>query len=159
MVAPVQIPKLRPLYFANSAPVSAISVLRFLPSSSTQPLYFLSHPCKPSSFMQLRALLRNGAPLSLLFFNSFRPLSIATEVYPSVIPDDRPSGFQRVNAFVYKSLAPLCPHFAPFSASVSFVFNRLQPLFQKHPGWGTRPSLQHGKFFPSAAALFARVKR
>jgi hypothetical protein len=49
------------------APVSAISVLPFFPSSSAQPLCFLSHPCNPSSFMRLRTLLRNGAPLSLLF--------------------------------------------------------------------------------------------
>jgi len=35
----------------------------------------------------------------------------------------------------FKSLRPLCRLFALFSALVSFVFNRLQPLFQKHPGW------------------------
>ena len=35
-----------------------------LPSSGAQLLCFLSHPCNPSSFMQLRTLLRNGAPLS-----------------------------------------------------------------------------------------------
>jgi hypothetical protein len=33
-------------------------------------------------------------------------------------------------------LPPLCRLFALFSAFVSFVFNRLQPLFRKHPGWG-----------------------
>ena len=37
------------------------------PAFSTQPLCFLSHPCNPNSFMQLRTLLRNGEPLSLLF--------------------------------------------------------------------------------------------
>src|SRR6266478_9181480 len=58
------------------APVSAISVLRFFPSSSAQPLCFLSHPCNPSSFMRLRTLLRNGAPLSLLF-------SMASALFPS----------------------------------------------------------------------------
>jgi hypothetical protein len=41
-----------------------------------------------------------------------------------------------VNSFVYKSLVPLCRHFALFSAFVSFVFNRLRPLFPKHPGVG-----------------------
>src|SRR6266404_3666578 len=30
-------------------------------------LCLLSHPCNPSSFMQLRTLLRNGAPVSLVF--------------------------------------------------------------------------------------------
>src|ERR1700736_3686752 len=33
-------------------------------------------------------------------------------------------------------LPPLLSLFALFSALVSFVFNRLQPLFRKHPGWG-----------------------
>jgi hypothetical protein len=32
-----------------------------------QPLCFLSHPCKPSSFRRLRTLLRSGPPLSPLF--------------------------------------------------------------------------------------------
>jgi hypothetical protein len=29
-----------------------------------------------------------------------------------------------------------CDLFAPFFAPLPFVFNRLQPLFPKHPGWG-----------------------
>jgi hypothetical protein len=36
-------------------------------------------------------------------------------------------------------LEPLCGLFARFSALVSFVFNRLQPLFRKQPGWHTLP--------------------
>src|SRR5229473_3115095 len=37
---------------------------------------------------------------------------------------------------VLSSLPPLCRLFALFSAPPSFVFNRLRPLFPKHPGWG-----------------------
>ncbi len=37
----------------------------------------------------------------------------------------------------FKSLRPLCRLFSRFSALVSFIFNRLQPLFPKHPGGGT----------------------
>jgi hypothetical protein len=37
---------------------------------------------------------------------------------------------------VLSSLQPLLPLFALFSALPSFVFNRLQPLFPKHPGGG-----------------------
>jgi hypothetical protein len=33
-------------------------------------------------------------------------------------------------------LQPLCPLFAAFSTPRLFVFNSLQPLLQKHPGWG-----------------------
>ncbi len=71
MVAPVpaQIPKLGPRLPASrrrSLPLSLLST-HYPLCSSAQLLCFLSHPCKPSSFMQLRTLLRNGAPLSLLF--------------------------------------------------------------------------------------------
>jgi hypothetical protein len=92
------------------------------------------------SFAQRRAAI----PFS---FKDLRTLSIATGVYPSIIPDYTLSGFQPVNSFVYKSLVPLCRLFALFSALVSFVFNRLQPLFRKHPGVGyPRSNLQAQSF-------------
>jgi len=49
---------------------------------------------------------------------------------------------KHANSFVCIGLEPLCRLFAPFSAHGSFVFNRLQPLFRKHPGWGCPTSLQ-----------------
>ena len=49
--------------------------------------------------------------------------------------------FRHANSLVCIDLPPLCPLFALFSAFVSFVFNRLQPLFRKHPGWGYLLSL------------------
>jgi hypothetical protein len=50
---------------------------------------------------------------------------------------------KRANSSVYKSLPPLSLLFAPFSEVSPFVFNRLQPLLRKHPGWGWVPqSLQ-----------------
>ena len=131
--------------------------LSFLPPSSTQLLCFLSHPCNSSSFMRLRTLLRNGAPLSLLFSMAsalfLSPRGHASKALPTT--DSQTSNESTL--FVYKSLAPLCPLFAPFSASVSFVFNRLQPLFQKHPGGGVPAFVATWK--ASAAALFERVKR
>jgi hypothetical protein len=33
-------------------------------------------------------------------------------------------------------LQPLWPPFALFFNLLFFIFNSLQPLFQKHPGWG-----------------------
>jgi N-6 DNA methylase len=42
----------------------------------------------------------------------------------------------RGKSIVFIPLPPLCALFSPFSAFVSFVFNRLQPLFRKHPGVG-----------------------
>jgi hypothetical protein len=101
-----------------------------LPITSLQTLQFhaITH-----SFAQ-----RHAAIPAVL--NGFRTLSIVTGVRLESLPDGRLSDVQRVNSFVYKSLAPLCPLFAPFSSSVSFVFNRLQPLFQKHPGGGIDPS-------------------
>jgi hypothetical protein len=49
---------------------------------------------------------------------------------------------KRANSFVCIGLEPLCRLFLRVSALVSFVFNRLQPLFQEQPGWGylVRPS-------------------
>jgi len=143
MVAPVpaHISKLRPrvpaaalrrplLTTHHSLPTLFFPVFKrstpLLPIASLQPQQFhaITH-----SFAQRRAAI---PPI----FNGFRTLSIATGAYPSIIPDDNLSGFQRVNAFVYKSLEPLCRLFALFPALVSFIFNGLRPLFRKHPGWG-----------------------
>jgi hypothetical protein len=62
-------------------------------------------------------------------------------------------------------LEPLCRLFGLFSALVSFVFNRLQPFFPKHPGGGypdiseghasgniSKDSLVHqGKYLPECS--------
>jgi hypothetical protein len=42
------------------------------------------------------------------------------------------------NSLVISRLQPLVTLFALFSALPPFVFNSLQPLFPKYPGWGTR---------------------
>src|SRR5467141_270551 len=85
------------------APVSAISVLRFFPSSSAQPLFFLSHPCNPSSFMRLRTLLHNGALPSLLF--SMAPaLFLSPRGYgsPSASGDSFPSSSPQFGPEVFR---------------------------------------------------------
>src|SRR5260370_256618 len=48
---------------------------------------------------------------------------------------------RHAHSFSFKSFQPFCRLFAPFSALASFVFNRLQPLFAKHPS-GVLPLLQ-----------------
>jgi hypothetical protein len=48
----------------------------------------------------------------------------------------RPRLLKPANSRVCIGLPPLCRLFALFSAFVSFVFNRLRPLFTKHPGVG-----------------------
>jgi hypothetical protein len=65
-------------------------------------------------------------------------------VYPPSFPTTDFPAFRHANSFAFKSLQPLCRLFVLFSALVSFVFNRLQPLFPKHPGWGVST-------FPAAA--------
>jgi hypothetical protein len=57
---------------------------------------------------------------------------------------------------VLSSLPPLCPLFALFSALPSFVFNRLQPLFPKHPGWGV-PSDQQAVRCPKRPSAIRNV--
>src|SRR6266446_107402 len=41
-----------------------------------------------------------------------------------------------LKSIVFRRLLPLSRLFALFSALLPFVFNRLQPLFPKHRGWG-----------------------
>jgi len=146
MVAPVpaQISKLRPRLPGLPA---AVRRRRLLATHYSLPTLFFPAFERSTSLLPITSLQtqrfhaithsfvqRRSAILPVL--NGFRTLSIATGVCLESTPDHRLSNFRRVNSFVYKSLAPLCHLFAPFSASVSFVFNRLQPLFQKHPGWG-----------------------
>src|SRR6266446_3840903 len=96
------------------APVSAISVLLFFPSSSAQPLCFLSHPCNPSIIMRLRTLFRNGTPLSLLFSMASALFLSPQGWYPppastclSVVLSRRPADFGRpLFSYSYKSLFP-----------------------------------------------------
>src|SRR6266851_3877798 len=52
---------------------------------------------------------------------------------------------------VLSSLQPLVPLFVLFSALPSFVFNRLQPLFPKHPGWGYLPFGPAGYSMPKTS--------
>ncbi len=132
MVAPVpaQITKLRPCLHA-AAPRRAL-----LTTYHSPPTLFLP----PSS----ASLSANISPV----LNSFRILPVATGVYHSSFPT---SDFQmrllhpeclygtsrHAKSFVCIGLLPLCRLFALFSAFASFVFNRLEPLSTKHPGWGT----------------------
>jgi len=100
-----------------------------VPIRSLQPQQFhaITH-----SFAQRRAAI---PPV----LNGFRTLSIATGACLESLADNRLSDFQRVNSFVYESLAPVCPLFAPFSAIRFLCFQSLAASFPKTPGgWGTR---------------------
>jgi hypothetical protein len=70
-----------------------------------------------------------------------RILPVATGVHPPSFPTADFQTFKRANSFACKGLPPLCRLFALFSALAAFVFNRLQPLSTKHPGYGVRFSL------------------
>src|SRR6266478_5535153 len=90
--------------------------------------------------MQLRTLLRNGAPLSPL-----SPIACALFLSPrgctsKAFPLTRFRPLKGANSFVCSGLEPLFRLFGLFSALVCFVFNRLQPVFRKHPGGGTLTS-------------------
>src|SRR6266446_1654237 len=114
-----------------------------LPITSLQPQQFhaITH-----SFAQRRSAIPR-------IFNGFRTLSITTGAYPSVIPGDRLSGFQRVNSLVYKSLVPLCRLFALFSAFGSLVFN-FAASFPKTPGGWV-----HAFQPPPSSFQFPRLRR
>jgi hypothetical protein len=113
----------------NVAMDSAIATSLFL-ITSPQPLcfYVIAH-----SFPQRRSAIRRA-------FNNLRTLSIATgggtplrHSYSRLVRLSVPC--LRGKSHVLSSLQPLVPLVALFSALPSFVFNRLQPLFPKHPGW------------------------
>ena len=74
-----------------------------------------------------------GVPSATSVLLTPRPLCCA---FPS------PRVLKPANSFVCIGLEPLCPLFLLFSTLVSFVFNRLQPLFRKHPGGGVSPCLK-----------------
>src|SRR6266446_5473797 len=93
------------------------------------------------------------------------PISLPFSAGSAYFPSSRKCTFHRhgvqafgtckfANSFVYRSLVPLCRLFALFSAFGSFVFNRLQPLFQKHPGVGYRSSSLHPQTSSSAMPTF-----
>src|SRR5216683_2893215 len=104
-------------------------------------------PLPPSSLQQPsvssgnQRLLPSSAPRGVNIspiLSRLRILPVATGVHCPLqrpLPSDiRVLG--SANSFAYKQLPPLSPLFALFFALPSFVFNRLQPLLPKHPGWG-----------------------
>jgi len=143
-----------PAYSQSRAKVTmdhAIATPLFL-ITSLQPLCFhvIAH-----SFPQWRSAIRCA-------FNNLRTLSINTGVSPSSIPIQNFSASVslclRGKSHVLSSLQPLVPLFALFSALRSFVFNRLQPLFPKHPGWGVpRPLDQHALRSPKRPSAIRNV--
>src|SRR5713226_1521949 len=81
--------------------------------------------------------VRHVAPISPPFSARCAYFPSPRECTPSTVPKRSViQVFGTANSFAHKQLPPLSPLFALFSALPSFVFNRLQPLFPKHPGWG-----------------------
>src|SRR5216684_5160075 len=72
--------------------------------------------------------------------SSFHILPVATGGVPNVPIRIPPPQCLCGKSHVLSSLQPLLPLFALFSALPPFVFNRLQPLFPKHPGGGGYPN-------------------
>jgi hypothetical protein len=114
------------------------SQLRVLLTVSPLPPSFLP---QPRVFSCNQLLLPSSALRGVNIFpilSTLRIIPVATGVYDPLQRPQR-SGIQAlgsVNSFACKQLQPLSPLFALFSALPSFVFNRLQPLLRKHPGWG-----------------------
>jgi hypothetical protein len=106
-------------------------------SRSSLPVY-TSQAHERSNFPHRRHRMLHVMPASLL-------LSTASAYFPSPrgctskpLPTTDFQALRRTNSFVCTGLPPLCPLFPLFSALAPFVFNRLQPLFPKHPGGGYR---------------------
>ena len=135
---------------ANVTMDCAIATSLFL-TTSIQPLYF-----------QVHTVFRSGAPLSAVHSITCALFLSARGVSPSGIPiQDFSASVSPClcgKSHVLSNLQPLVPLFALFSALPSFVFNRLQPLFPKHPGWGVpRPLDQHALRSPKRPSAIRNV--
>ena len=133
----------------NVRPPSMLNGFRVPPvatgAGTFPPLVFqasrLQYPASspnPRRLILLQTLLRSQK--SQLLWNQANPHSLCKTPGVGVSPQSSPlvnaRTFNRANSFVCIGLPPLCALLSLFSALVSFVFNRLQPLFRKHPGWG-----------------------
>ena len=146
------------LYFSNTpalpfpmvAPVPAqIAKLRFpLHAAARRRPLLTTHHSLPTLF-SLPSSASRGVNISLVL-SSFRILPVATGVHHSSFPTSDFQTSRHAKSFVCIGLLPLCRLLALFSAFASFVFNRLEPLFTKHPGWGlpNTPSCDCA-YFPS----------
>jgi hypothetical protein len=106
------------------------------PKSRTSLPVYASQAHERSNFPHRRHRTLHVMPASLL-------LSTASAYFPSPrgctskpFPTTDFQALKRTNSFVCIGLPLLCPLFPLFSALAPFVFNRLQPLFPKHPGGG-----------------------
>jgi hypothetical protein len=79
------------------------------------------------------APIRSLTPVSTAFTQSHRGVGIST-FRLSDVQTCRPLCL--CVSVANPLLSYPCDLFAPFFAPLPFVFNRLQPLFPKHPGWG-----------------------
>jgi hypothetical protein len=103
-------------YHIPATPAVSCDYALFCATTRRDPSYFqwLSH-----SFYR-----HGGAPSAT---------SVLLNSVPSVLRFSPILGCSRLPTPVFASV---CRLFALFPALVSFVFNSLQPLFRKHPGWG-----------------------
>lgn len=122
MVAPVpaQILKLRPRLPAAHLPPPTFkhqhALFSSLPIVVGLCFHTLTNPSSRNSFIFTSIQLPRSVSASFAFRPNFQV-------------------FKRANSFVCIDLEPLCPLFVLFAALVSFVFNRLQPLFRKRRGY------------------------
>src|SRR5882762_4875984 len=85
----------------------------------------------------------SAAPLFSCSYKSLFPQALYFHIHPNPPgvwgykpPISLPTLCLSGKSIAFMLLQPLCRLFALFSAFASFVFNRLQPLSTKHPGWG-----------------------
>jgi hypothetical protein len=134
MVAPIPA-QFRPLSSDRRRASGTQSVKRIplLLITSLQPQYF---PAITHSFAQWKSIIPRN-------INSLRTLSVVTEVCALQPPNPLCASVAN------PTFSAACHLFAIFSAHVFFffVFNALQPLLQRHSGWGPavsspKPSMQ-----------------
>src|SRR6266404_8270200 len=135
-------------YIAFNPAYSQSSLYSTMEHAITTPLFLITS-LQPLCFHVIAHSFPHRRSAIRFAFNNLHTLSVATGGGTPGIPiqDFSASVSSRLcgKSHVLNSLQPLVPLSALFSALPSFVFNRLQPLFPKHPGWGVpalRPNLR-----------------
>jgi hypothetical protein len=158
---------------ANISPLRAIFLATRHSTLANFPLPKISLPALSSTYKSLSSHHRFATlPLSAAYKSLFsQPLCFLIDTKPrgcrgadfqfsiSVAPRRRlPRPARGGKSHAFRNLQPLCPLFALFSTLLSFVFNNLQPLLPKHPGWGCH-GLRAPPLCGRSGGLFKRGRR
>ena len=141
MVAPARLPKFpprlhRPPHSRSLLLTTRPSLPHFPKDANSFPPYPI--PAKPSSFMHLRTLLRNSAPLSLVLPRACALFPSPREYYPQRVSQDfRHLAINHLAEAKVPSNDTITNSLSLSKKVKSFAIKQIRTLYRaKHPGWG-----------------------